>query len=300
MKSIVRLSATLTASLAIASGSASATIPDANGVYWACVEKGEGEVRLIDYNGLVPPPVSRCERGETLVWWNLKGQKGDTGATGATGPQGLKGDPGLAGPQGQKGDTGATGATGTRGPTGPAGPAGQQGQKGNTGATGAMGPRGPMGPQGPQGPAGREFLFCGVTSAMRGNLSGYPGAKNLCATACGNTSARMCRAADMIASEDVGRVPAVSAWYSTGTYASDMHFWEVVPVTSLPGRTHFTSDCFGWTSSTGSNVRSNLGVLDPLTDTEHYYGPVWVPGSGPNRDQCNREHAVACCAPSGN
>jgi hypothetical protein len=188
MKSIVRLSATLTASLAIASGSASATIPDANGVYWACVEKGEGEVRLIDYNGLVPPPVSRCERGETLVWWNLKGQKGDTGATGATGPQGLKGDPGLAGPQGQKGDTGATGATGTRGPTGPAGPAGQQGQKGNTGATGAMGPRGPMGPQGPQGPAGREFLFCGVTSAMRGNLSGYPGAKNLCATACGNTS----------------------------------------------------------------------------------------------------------------
>src|SRR5713101_5946191 len=64
------------------------------GVLEACVNPGNGNMRLVDSS-------TACHNNESRVSWDI------TGPAGATGP---------AGP------TGATGATGATGPTGPPGP----------------------------------------------------------------------------------------------------------------------------------------------------------------------------------
>jgi Collagen triple helix repeat (20 copies) len=147
----VWLSAAIAAGVFAIGGGALAvgSIPDANGVFSACYNVHNGNVRLVD--------AGPCRSDELLVTWNQNGQpgpqgpQGDPGATGATGPAG------PAGPQGSQGGTGAAGAIGPIGPqgaTGPAGPAGPQGSQGDPGATGATGPAGPAGPQGQQGATG--------------------------------------------------------------------------------------------------------------------------------------------------
>lgn len=102
---------------------------NSSGVLSACVNPGNGNMRLVDSN-------SACHNNETFVEWNIEGPPGPVGPMGPAGPQGPQGVQGVAGP------TGPTGATGPQGP------------QGNTGATGATGPEGPAGPAGPAGPPG--------------------------------------------------------------------------------------------------------------------------------------------------
>ena len=110
---------------------------DASGAYHACVNKTNGQVRVVR-------PNAACRVPETRIEWNKtgpRGAKGEQGDRGPQGPAGPRGPEGPAGPQGEKGENGETGAQGLAGPQGPAGP------------QGATGPQGPVGPQGPAGPA---------------------------------------------------------------------------------------------------------------------------------------------------
>lgn len=157
---------------------APAAIPDADGVYTACLHKVVNTVRLID----TADPRQKClPKVERRITWS---QKGPPGPQGIPGVQGLRGPVGLRGPAGVSiyavpapsapdcgmldgveiwshdpagavADTrlavvcdGAPGAQGTVGPTGPQGP------KGDTGAAGPAGPQGPKGDTGAAGPTG--------------------------------------------------------------------------------------------------------------------------------------------------
>jgi Phage Tail Collar Domain/Collagen triple helix repeat (20 copies) len=124
---------------AVVGGVAYATIPDAGGVYHACLKNGM--IRIID------PATEQCKSNETEITWSQQGQPGPAGPVGPAGPQGAAGKDGA---------TGATGPTGPAGPTGPKGDTGAQGPAGPGGATGAQGPAGPQGPQGPVGPQGPQ------------------------------------------------------------------------------------------------------------------------------------------------
>lgn len=97
---------------------AQASIPDRDGVYWACYTKVLQVVRIIDNSE------DSCGRHETLIKWNKLGPRGPAGpqgpvgAMGPAGPQGPAGAPGPIGPQGPKGETGAPGPAGPQGPAG--------------------------------------------------------------------------------------------------------------------------------------------------------------------------------------
>jgi hypothetical protein len=124
------------------------------GVVVACVSRTSGDVRIVKRAG-------RCQPGEYVKTWNVRGRRGPQGPTGpagsstsipgAAGPAGPAGPQGPAGPPGADGQDGAVGAQGPQGDPGPQGPAGADGQGG---ADGAVGPIGPQGDPGPQGPAG--------------------------------------------------------------------------------------------------------------------------------------------------
>jgi hypothetical protein len=88
-----------------------AAIPDAGGVFTACVKDGKGTVRLIDFEA-----GERCRAAETATTWN---EQGPQGPHGEPGPQG---EPGLQGPSGPQGDPGPQGPQGETGPPGPPGP----------------------------------------------------------------------------------------------------------------------------------------------------------------------------------
>src|SRR4029077_2316834 len=76
------------------------------GVLEACVNPGNGDMRLVDSS-------TDCHNNETRVTWNITGPIGPAGPAGPAGPTGPAGATGPAGP------TGATGATGPAGPPGP-------------------------------------------------------------------------------------------------------------------------------------------------------------------------------------
>jgi hypothetical protein len=100
-----RLAAVICAFVALAAGGAFAASAltggstAADGVVRACVNKTNGDVRIV-------ADASQCRTSERVVEWNV------------VGPQGPKGD---TGPQGEPGAPGAKGDTGPRGPAGPAG-----------------------------------------------------------------------------------------------------------------------------------------------------------------------------------
>jgi hypothetical protein len=79
-----------------------------SGVLEACINPGNGGMRLVDAN-------TPCHNNETRVQWNVTGPQGPQGPQGPAGPQG---------PVGPQGPQGATGPQGLTGPVGPAGPAG--------------------------------------------------------------------------------------------------------------------------------------------------------------------------------
>src|SRR5690349_17556428 len=79
--------------LGVSGGIAWASIPDADGVFTACISNADGSIRMID-----PSAGQSCTGGENRVQWNKKGVEGPKGPTGATGPQGPRGAQGPAGP----------------------------------------------------------------------------------------------------------------------------------------------------------------------------------------------------------
>ena len=84
----------------------------APGVLEACVNPGNGNMRLVDSS-------TPCHNNESRVSWSITGPAGPPGPTGPTGPTGPIGPAGATGPTGPTGATGATGATGSAGPPGP-------------------------------------------------------------------------------------------------------------------------------------------------------------------------------------
>ena len=71
--------------LAFSSGSASASIPDSNGVYHGCLSTN-GNIYLID-----PSLGVSCSNKTTSVTWSQTGPEGPVGPVGATGAAGATG-----------------------------------------------------------------------------------------------------------------------------------------------------------------------------------------------------------------
>ena len=80
------------AAIAAAGSIAWASIPDAGGVFHACVKKS-GQLYLIDTESGVA-----CKRNETAATWNQIGPAGPAGQEGPTGQQGPAGQQGPPGP----------------------------------------------------------------------------------------------------------------------------------------------------------------------------------------------------------
>ena len=68
----------------------------ANPVIEACINKGNGGVRLV-------APGVLCHATETRVQWNVAGPQGPTGPEGPAGPAGPQGEPGADGEDGEDG-----------------------------------------------------------------------------------------------------------------------------------------------------------------------------------------------------
>jgi collagen type I alpha len=80
--------------IAVAAGTAYATIPDSGGVIHACYAQS-GALKVID-----PSASERCGKNEKALDWNARGPQGapgPTGAAGAQGPPGPAGSPGAIG-----------------------------------------------------------------------------------------------------------------------------------------------------------------------------------------------------------
>jgi hypothetical protein len=75
--------------LAAAGGIAYATIPDGSGVFHACVNAHNGNVRIIDPGA--SGKAGHCKGNEQAVSWNQTGPPGTPGAPGAPGAPGLSG-----------------------------------------------------------------------------------------------------------------------------------------------------------------------------------------------------------------
>jgi hypothetical protein len=142
--------------VALAAGFLSAGLEAQSGIVYACVNPGNGNIRMV-------AATEACRPNETRIQWNVVGPAGATGATGPIGPTGATGptgQTGAIGPIGPIGPTGATGATGQTGETGPAGPTGSQGLQGI---------------QGIQGPAGAAGSIAGQLESCvpNTNFTGY-------------------------------------------------------------------------------------------------------------------------------
>jgi hypothetical protein len=158
---------------------ASASIPDSNGIYTACLLKGVNTVRLID----VAISSQRCiDKFEVKVTW---GQSGPAGAAGVSGRNGtsvaaLPLDPitdqrcgPLGGVEIFQDDVPTALICSLEGPQGSQGPVGAQGPRGDTGAIGATGAQGPAGPQGPAGaPLSSIDALAGIACTMPGGQVG--------------------------------------------------------------------------------------------------------------------------------
>jgi formylglycine-generating enzyme required for sulfatase activity len=187
-----RLLVTVGAVLVLLVASAAWVWAQTGGAINACVNNREGTLRIV--------AVPQCKKTETLLTWNIAGEKGDPGlacwdlngnsvadpeedvnadgvwdALDCQGPQGPEGEEGPAGPQGETGPQGPQGDVGSAGPqgeTGAQGPQGEVGPAGPQGETGAQGPQGEVGPAGPQGETGLQ------------GPQGEPGAGLSCANQC--------------------------------------------------------------------------------------------------------------------
>lgn len=112
---------TVVAVLFVGGGVAWATVPAPDGVIHACIQGGDGKLRVVD------PATDTCKKGEQAIDWNR------------VGPQGPQGFQGIQGIQGVEGPTGPAGQDGAPGPQGAQGPQGVSGSQGATGPQGSAG-----------------------------------------------------------------------------------------------------------------------------------------------------------------
>jgi hypothetical protein len=138
--------------LAIVGGIAAAAQSTETGTIAACVQKGQGQLRIDD----------TCKSNETALTWNKQGATGPAGPKGDPGAKGDKGDPGLPG---EKGEAGPKGDTGAQGEKGDKGDPGTQGIQGLQGVQGPQGVKGDTGPEGPSGVIGR-VSYVGASSDL--------------------------------------------------------------------------------------------------------------------------------------
>jgi|JI10StandDraft_1071094.scaffolds.fasta_scaffold44006_6 hypothetical protein len=111
-------------------------------------------------------------------------------------------------------------------------------------------------------------VYCGISTATTGNVGGgggYPAAKALCVTACGNANAHMCTAHEMSISRQLGITIAPNTWYSTFT------------MNSIQANMNPTNDCGAWLDSSNS-----------------FNGALYQ-GTSPATDQCGNSRSIACC-----
>jgi hypothetical protein len=85
----------------VAGGIAYAAIPDAGGVFHACVMKN-GSVRIID------PDTDQCKQNESAITFNQQGQTGNPGPQGPPGANGTNGTNGTDGTDGTDGQPGVS------------------------------------------------------------------------------------------------------------------------------------------------------------------------------------------------
>ncbi len=143
--------------LGVCGGIVLASVPDKNGVIYACYSSANNEPNGSAYMRVIDPSVGQtCSGLETAMQFYQNGPTGPTGVTGSTGASGLIGPTGPAGQTGATGAVGATGSTGASGPTGSTGAMGATGATGTTGPTGITGPTGSTAPTGPPGPNGAQ------------------------------------------------------------------------------------------------------------------------------------------------
>jgi hypothetical protein len=107
------------------------------------------------------------------------------------------------------GDAGPDGFDGTDGQMGTPGPAGEQGDPGGIGPPGDVGNPGP--------PVG---TYCGTSAISTGATGGYPLARALCQTACGDDDAHVCSGADMVRAASDDLLPNELIWFASGTALS--------------------------------------------------------------------------------
>src|SRR5579863_5475017 len=81
--------------LTVATGTASASIPDANGVYHACLVVGQKSQQIAYV--IDTAVVTTCPKNEIEGTWSQTGPQGPVGTTGAQGPMGPMGATGAMG-----------------------------------------------------------------------------------------------------------------------------------------------------------------------------------------------------------
>jgi Collagen triple helix repeat (20 copies) len=168
------LVASVPALISLGNVTASASIPDANGVIHACYNRFTGITRLIDTESK-PPQTCFASLGEVPLSWSVKGPEGPRGVTGATGPTGPQGPAGAKGSTGERGPTGQPGPTGQAGPSGVTGATGATGPQGATGATGSTGETGPTGQAGATGATGANGVTGPAGTGGERGTTGEPG-----------------------------------------------------------------------------------------------------------------------------
>lgn len=110
-------------------------------------------------------------------------------------------------------------------------------------------------------------VYCGISTATNGNIGGggYPAAKALCVTACGNANAHMCTAHELSISRQLGITVPSDIWYSPFV-TSDMS-----------GGFINNTECTGFISNSGS-----------------LYGGVYTGVHG-SAGTCDGSRSIACC-----
>src|SRR5438105_3985083 len=76
-------------------GGRAAPIGAVDGVIYTCVDREDGQIRVIN-----PASGNRCHRNETMVSWTQTGTPGPMGPAGPQGPAGTDGASGPVGPSG--------------------------------------------------------------------------------------------------------------------------------------------------------------------------------------------------------
>jgi hypothetical protein len=195
--SYANVTATLALVLAM-SGGAYAALGPANGVVYACSQKGNGVLHLRN-------PNAGCGQHGRRLAWNVRG---------------------VPGPPGPAGAPGRTGATGPAGPTG------------KTGATGKTGPTGPAGKTGATGPGGTSVTATALSAGNSNCPNGGSSFSSVSGTtyACNGASAIAYANIDATATAASSHnVTAVSAGSGTGVYCLKLALSPSVGVASVRG-----------------------------------------------------------------